>query len=306
MDSNFKVTILGCNSAVPSHGRNQTAQLIQIHKKNILIDCGESTQQQLMKIHGPINKIDIILISHLHGDHFFGLMPLLSTMNLYGRKSPLEVFASPGLQEIVNVQCHAAEIELGFEIIFRPLQAESLHNIFSDHKFEIFAFPLKHRIVCFGFLIQEKAKKRHIIKANIPEGIQPNHYKDLQEGKDIEIEHGRLYRNEELTKAPDPSYSYAYCSDTVFDTSIANYIKNVTCLYHEATFLHELEERALHTMHSTSKQAATIAGLVQAKMLILGHFSVRYKYLHPFLEEAKSVFENSFLAEELKTFPIDL
>ena len=295
----FTIKILGNNAAVPAHGRNQTSQLIILHNQFILFDCGENTQHTLIRQKVNFNKIHHICISHLHGDHYYGLMGLISTMQLFGRQKELNIYAPAILHEILQLHLKASDSRLNFSINFVPLDHPPKSALVEHKHFSIFAFPLTHRIVCNGFLIREREKPFRLIKEKLPPKMKLQHIATLLKGENVVDEAGEIiYQNSAYTMPPKKSRSYAYCSDTVFDQNIIPIVKGVDVLYHESTFLDEMEERAKDTFHSTASQAATIAKKAHVKKLLLGHYSTRYKELSPFLEEARRIFPNSFLSLE--------
>jgi ribonuclease Z len=302
----FEVTILGSNSAIPAHGRNQTSQLVSVGNSFLLIDCGEGTQIQLRKFKLKFGRIDFILISHLHGDHFYGLMGLISSFHLVKRERLLTIFGPSGLDEIITTQLKHTNTKLSFPLRFVPTQADGKNLILEEPMFRVFTFPLQHRIPCTGFLIEEKPGLRNMIKEKLVKTKMPvEAIVSLREGNDVLDSDGKvIYRVEEYTYPPKQSKKYGYCSDTIFDLSLVDYIKGVDLLYHEATFGDDETERAGTTFHSTSRQAAVIAMKAKAGKLLLGHYSSRYKDLHPILDQAKEVFENSFLSEEGITYSI--
>ncbi len=294
----FSIKILGNNAAAPAHGRNQTSQLAMVHNRWLLLDCGENTQYNLLKRKININKIHHIFISHLHGDHYYGLMGLISTMQLFGRNRELNIYAPAILKDIIDLNLRASDTRLNYALHFTPLDQAYNNPIVDEKHFTVKAFPLRHRVVCNGFLIQEKSKPHKIRKEKLHTGIKLQHIAQFLKGEDV-YENGEIrYRHEDYTLPPEQPKSYAYCSDTLFDTGIVEHIRDVDVLYHESTFLNELEQRAQDTYHSTAAQAAQIAALAKAGKLYLGHYSTRYKELEPFLEEAKLHFENTFLSIE--------
>lgn len=301
----LELIILGCNSAIPLINRNPTSQFLSIHSRQFLIDCAEGTQIRLRENGIGFGRINHILISHLHGDHFFGLTPLLSTLNLLDRSKEVHIYAPKGLKEIVNLQMKAQGSWLNYPVIFHDLDFNQKHLIFEDEKISVSSFPLKHRIPCCGFLFQEKPLPRNIISAKIKElSIPIPEVKKIKNGEDWMDENGKLHVNKNLTTNPLPSLSYAYCSDTLPIKSLFNFVEAPSILYHEATFLSLHEKRAKSTNHSTAKQAAEIANLVQAKNLIIGHFSARYTEFEEFLTEAKENFPKTYLAKERNRYTI--
>ena len=293
----FTLTILGSSSALPTSDRFTSAHVLNVHEHLFLIDCGEGTQVRLRQYKLRFNKINHIFISHLHGDHFFGIFGLISSFNILGRKNPLHIYSFPELEEIIQQSLNLGDQELCFPLIFHHLQNNTLKKIFSDKNLEVFSFPLIHRIPTCGFLFKEKQKQLKILKSAIEEYHIPlEKIKEIKDGKDYETENGTIIKNEILTCPTEPPSSYAYCSDTLFNPEIIPLIKDVTLLYHEATFLDNFSDRATETFHSTAKQAAKIAYSANARKLVLGHFSVRFKNLDEFEKEAKTVFENTELA----------
>ena len=269
------------------------------------MDCGEATQIQLARVQANIHRINHIFISHLHGDHYLGLMGLIFTMHLQRRVNDLHLYSHRGLDEIITTQLRYSRSVPGFKLIFHRLTKGLRETIFEDDVLTVETIPLSHKIRCSGFLFREKPKPRRIDKAKLPEGLLLQQIAGLKKGEDIlDVEGNRLYDNEDLTFSPRKSRSYAYCSDTAFDENIVGQISDVDMLYHEATFTEEDAAKARETLHSTARQAATIAQLANAKQLILGHFSARYKDLGPVLEEAKSVFPETRLALEGEEFII--
>jgi ribonuclease Z len=295
----FTLKILGSNSAAPAHTRNQTSQLLVINNYRFLIDCGEGTQMQLTKYNVKLGKIDHVFISHLHGDHFFGLMGLISTMHLFRRSKELHIYGPPDLAEIIIANLKYSKSYLNFKIVFHPLENDNPELIYENEILTVHTIPLSHGIRCNGFLFKEKQKPKKINKEKLPEGFSLKNIARLKKGLDIEDETGNvIYKNEELTLPEKKSYSYAYCSDTIYDEDLIPLIRNVDLLYHESTFATDMEQRANETFHSTARQAAIIAAKANVSKLILGHYSVRYKDLQPLLDEAKAIFNETILAKE--------
>jgi ribonuclease Z len=302
----ISLTALGCHSATPRENAHPTAQILQIKNHTILIDCGEGTQIQLRKHKIRFSKINHIFISHLHGDHFFGLIGLISTFSLLNRKKPLNIYAPKGLQEVIELQMKVSESQIGFPLIFHILKSKKSQLIFEDKSILVSTIPLKHRIYANGFLFKQKIDLR---KLNINEvtkysEIEICDYHNLKKGKDLICKDGTIIKNENLTIAPAKTRSYAYCSDTSYHPAIIQHIKEVDLLYHEATFLSDREELATITGHSTARQAALIAKGAKVKTLILGHFSSRYKDYSAFKKEAQHEFTNTLLCEEGKEIEI--
>lgn len=302
----IRVKILGSNSAAPAHKRHQTSQLLNIEGHFYLMDCGEGTQLQLKRYRLRIQRINNIFISHLHGDHYLGVMGLLSTMHLTGRKKPLNLYAPKGLAEIITLQLKHSETVFNYEVNFVTVNTTEHRLIHEDDFVSVYSIPLNHRIPCSGYLFKEKTKKRKIIKEKLPQDFSIRNMIRLKNGEDILDEEGNLlFKNEELTDPPKRTFSYAFCSDTKYDESIVPLIRDTDMLYHETTFLDEHMDRASNTYHSTAKEAATIALKANVGRLLMGHFSIRYKDLEPLKLEAQSVFPNSELAIEGEDFILD-
>lgn len=301
----FEVTILGSSSATPIYQRHPTAQVLHVHERFFLIDCGEGTLIQLNRYRIRFHRINHIFISHLHGDHYLGLMGLLSTMHLQGRTTDLHVYGPPDLWQIIELQLRLSDTRLRYPLHFHPVDSTLSAVLYSDDTVQIRTIPLQHRVPCTGFLVEELTRPRKIIKDKLLGLDVPlEQYQGLKDGKDLVLADGRVIPNSVLTQDPVPSRRYAFCSDTVYDEGLAEVVRGVDLLYHEATFLHDLEQRARETFHSTARQAASIAKLAEVKRLIIGHFSARYKNLYPMLEEAKEVFSNTTLALEGDRFSI--
>jgi ribonuclease Z len=301
----FEVTILGSSSATPVYNRNPTSQLLNCNEKFYLIDCGEGTQQQLIKYGIKANKIDYIFISHLHGDHYFGLIGLLSSLHLNGRVKPMKIFGPEPLMEILNLQFKHSDTTLKFPIEFTPVHADVSKLIFENTDLTVETIILNHRIPCTGFKFKEKKRLRKLVVEKLEQDAVPlEYYPLLKRGLDLSLPNGRVFLNVDYTIDSNPPKTYCYCSDTLADGTYLENIKDSTVLYHEATFLHELLDRAIFTHHSTALQAAEIAVATGAGKLLIGHFSSRYKTLQPLLEEAAAVFSNTELALEGVTYLI--
>lgn len=301
----FELLILGSSSASPTSERNPSAQFLNIAERYFLIDCGEATQIQIRKNKAKLQAIDHIFISHLHGDHFFGLPGLLSSMHLLGRKNRINIYAPEKLKTILNLIFEASDTYLNFEIIWHFTTNDKLNLLFEDDKIFVYSFPLKHRIFCTGFLFKEKELPRNIDKYKLDKyKISIANIHKLKNGHDVVNENGELIKNNLVTINPLPPRSYAYCSDTIYTETILEYIKNVNLLYHESTFLDDKIDRAKKTFHSTAKNAAQIAKLANVEKLLLGHFSARYGNLNLFIEEASSIFNNCELATDGKVFSL--
>jgi len=301
----FELFILGSSSATPSKGRYQSAQILKIHTDFFMIDCGEAAQYQLSRYKLSHTKISHIFISHLHGDHFFGLVGLLSTMNLYGRKNPLHLFAPPGLDEIIQIQLKYSETVLQYPLHFTVLDKNTSEHILDHPLVDVYTIPLEHRIRCNGFLFKEKGKPLKLNKGKLPEGLTLLEMAQLKQGVDVLDEDGNMKASVEDTCMPAlKARSYAYCSDTKFTESFLPLIQGVDLLYHESTFLDELSDRAAKTYHTTAKQAALIAQKAGVGQLVIGHFSSRYYDTEPFLLEAGTIFERTSLGTEGSSFYI--
>ncbi len=301
----FDVTILGSNSAIPAHGRFLTSQVLNVSEQLYLIDCGEGTQWRLQEYHIKKSKINEIFISHIHGDHIFGLIGLLTSYSLSKRTEPMKIFSPKGLEEIIRVQLNVIGVELSYPFHFIDLDATSSRTIFEDKLIEVITIPLQHRIATCGFLFKEKLRPLNIIPSIIEEyNIPIEKIKEIKSGADLKLLNGDVVPNKELTYPPTGRRTFAFCSDTVYSESIVPLIKNVDLLYHESTFLHDMAQLAEETMHSTAKQAAKIAKKANVGQLIIGHYSSRYKDLTLFLEEAQRTFPNTVLGIEGKTISI--
>ncbi len=295
----FEITVLGSSSATPAYNRNPSAQIINLNEHFYLVDCGEATQNQLNKFKIKSAKIDTIFISHLHGDHYLGLVGLLSTLHLNGRTKTMTIVGPPELKDIIDLQLKVSETQLRFPIDFRPTQVDYTEVVFQNNDLIVETIILNHRIPTTGFVFKEVARKRKINTEKLTEYDIPLEYIPLlKNGIDYCDKFGRTIANAELTFAPKAPRSYAYCSDTIYTEHFLDQIEGVDCLYHEATFLHELIERAKETFHTTALQAGTIANKANVKQLMIGHFSARYKELDLLLAEAKTAFNNTVLAVE--------
>jgi len=301
--NNLKLHILGCYSATPRAFTNPTAQALEIKNHIFLIDCGEGTQVQLRRQKIKFARIKHIFISHLHGDHFFGLPGLLSTFRLLSRDTPLHVYGPKGIKEAVTLMLKVGSAWTNYPLIFHELQANTSELIFEDDKVEVFTIPLKHRVYTNGFLFKEKLGDRKLdVNAVLNYNIDKCFYQNIKKGKDVTLDDGSVVANDKLTLDPQKPKSYAFCSDTSYKEDIVPIIKEVTMLYHESTFLEQHEKLALETGHSTAKQAGIIAKKAAVGGLILGHYSTRYNDLNEFKEEAKQVFDKVALAEDGKEF----
>ena len=277
-----------------------------MEERCFLIDCGEGTQVQLRKAKARFSKINTIFISHLHGDHCFGLPGLIASFRLLGRETPLHIYGPKGIQEMLETIFRITETQRGFDVVYHELESKGSEKIYEDNKVEVYTIPLNHRIYCNGYLFREKPKERHLNMAEIskyPE-IETCDYHHLKLGKDFVLKDGYVLKNEILTTDPSKSVSYAFCSDTRYSEKIIPMIDGVDLLYHEATFLHDLKEMADYTGHTTALEAARIARKANVGKLIVGHFSNRYGDLSVFTDEAREVFPNTFLPKALESIKI--
>lgn len=301
----FELTVLGSSSALPTSIRFPSAHVLNVHERFFLIDCGEGTQIQLRKAKIRFGKLNHIFISHLHGDHVFGLFGILSTFQLLGRKTPLHLYGHSGLEQMIEFYCKHFGNDEGYPIKLHKIKTRQEQVIFEDKIVQVVAFPLKHRVPTFGFLFREKKRPLNIRKDIISKydfSIKQIH--EIKEGKDIKLESGEILSNTTLTDLPYKQRSFAYCSDTLFYEKNIPLLKNVDLLYHEATFLDQDKKLAKLTGHSTTKQAAEFASKANVGKLLIGHFSSRYKQLDILLTEAHDIFPNVESAEELTTYSI--
>lgn len=299
----MKLTILGCYSATPRTNTHTTSQVLEINNHVILIDCGEGTQVQLRRYKIKFARIKHIFISHLHGDHVYGLVGLVSSFRLLGRETDLHIYGPKGIKEMITLQLKLADSWTNYKLIFHELTSKTSEVIFEDDKIEVHTIPLDHRIYTNGYLFKEKKGERKLdINAVLNANINQAYYRKLKQGFDVENEEGVLIKNSEVTKPPKSPKSYAFCSDTAYKESIIPIIEKVSVLYHESTFLDKHEKLCKPTKHSTAKQAATIAKKANAETLILGHYSTRYDNLKDFKSEAETIFKNVELAEDGKVF----
>jgi ribonuclease Z len=302
----FTLTILGSNSAAPTSERFSSAQVLKAGREILLLDCAEGTQIQLRRNKFSLLKINHIFISHLHGDHFFGLIGLLTTLHLLGRKEKVHVYGPQLLQSVIDYQLSVTETTLNYPLDFHTIDPTRPALLLENKEITVRSVPLLHRLPTCGFLIREKEPLRHIRKGlNLEGRIPPEAFKDLQNGKDVRTYDGELILNQAVTLPGLPPVSYAYCTDTGFFEALAAQVKGVSCLFHEATFMEKDVHLAREKQHSTAKDAARIAAMAEAGRLIIGHFSSRYKDLDPLLAEAQQIFSRTELAGDNKTFLID-
>jgi ribonuclease Z len=299
----LKLTILGCYAATPRTLTNPTSQVLEIKNRLFLIDCGEGTQVQLRKNKLKFSKINHVFISHLHGDHFFGLIGLISTFALLGRTTDLHIYGPNGIKEIIDLQLKLSNSWTNYKLFFHELKSKESEIIYEDEKVTVKTIPLKHRVYTNGFLFQEKMGERRLDMNAVQDfEIETCYYQNIKNGKDITLEDGRIIANHKLTYDPIPALSYAFCSDTKYNEDIIPIIDNVSVLYHESTFLDSEEALASKTMHSTAKEAAKIALKANVKQLILGHYSTRYDSIDLFKNEAETIFKEVLLADDGKSF----
>jgi len=300
----ISVQVLGSSSAIPLSGRHPTSQFITIASRHFLVDCGESTQLRLRQNHIGFGRVEHILISHLHGDHFYGLVPLLTTLHLLDRYKPLHIYGPPELEKGVYDLLALSKTKLRYEIIFHPLDMKKTAVVYEDKAVLVSSFPLKHSIACCGFYFQEKPKARKFLKESLEQyAIPVAEIRQIKQGADWYDENGKRITNDELTTDAPPSLSYAYCTDTLPINGLRELMPGSPhLLYHEATFTEEFRKRAKQTKHSTALQAAEVANDVNARHLLIGHFSVRYDDFSPLLYEARAAFPNTHLALQGTTF----
>lgn len=302
----FEILLLGTGAATPFRDRHPAAIVVKCGEQWFLVDCGEGTQMQMLKYEVPSNKIRQIFISHLHGDHIFGLIGLISSMGLFGRVQPLHIFGPLGLQELIETQQRlTASHQLPFPLHFHTLDTTQAYCCFENKTLSVLTIPLDHRIPTTGFLFKEKPRLRNILPEMITTyGLNFDQIKRAKAGEDIQLGNDQVIANEVLTKTPPPPRSFAYCSDTAYSLPIIEFIKSVDLLYHESTFCQQHSAEAMASKHSTAKQAAAIARDAGVKRLVLGHFSPRYPDIHEFEVEAQAVFANSTAGQEGQWYEI--
>ncbi len=299
----MKLHILGCYAAAPQRMANPTSQVLEIKNHLFLIDCGEGTQTELRRHKIKFSRINHIFISHLHGDHFFGLPGLISTFRLLGREKELHIYGPKGIKEAITMLLKLGNSWTNYPLVFHELNADTSEKLLEDKKLTVETLPLNHRIYTNGFLFKEKPAERKLnIEAVRTHGIDKAYFKKIKQGGDMVLDDGRIILNADITLDPPKPKSYAYCSDTAFFPELVPQIKGVYLLYHEATFLDRDAHLAHKTKHSTALEAAKIAKMAKVEHLILGHFSTRYKAIELFREEARKVFQNTALAEDGKSF----
>ncbi|ATA88917.1 ribonuclease Z [Capnocytophaga stomatis] len=299
----MEITILGCHSATPRANARPSSQVLEMRGHLFLIDCGEGSQMALRNANVKFSRIKHIFISHLHGDHFFGLPGLISTFQLLGRETELHIYGPKGIKEAILLLLKLGGAWSSFYIHFHELESDVSEILLDDEKVQVRTIPLKHRVYTNGFLFQEKQTERRLnIDAIQNYGVQICDYQNIKNGKDIELENGEIIPNEILSFNPISPQSYAYCSDTLYFESLAEEIQGARVVYHESTFLKQHNDLAIKTMHSTAFQAGLTAKNANAETLILGHYSSRYSDKKLFLDEAQEVFPNTLLSEDGKKF----
>lgn len=301
----FDVTILGAGSATPTLRLHPTAQLLTIGADYMLVDCGEGTQFRLLEQRIRPGRLRYIFISHLHGDHYFGLPPLLSTLNLGGRTEDLYLFGPRGLDEVLTTMFRVSNSRLGYNLHFQPVDPDQATQLLDHSLVTVESIPLQHRIDCTGYLFREKPRKPHLLRDRLPDDVPIAYLKQLKDGQDVLDEAGNLlYASADVTEPAAPARSYAFCSDTRYVPELVPQLQGVDLLYHEATFMDDNAQRAAEVYHATATQAATIARDAQVGRLLIGHFSSRYKQFDGFLDEARQVFPETYLAVEGETIAV--
>ena len=299
------LTILGCGSALPTRKNFPSAQLLELRDKQFLIDCGEGTQIRMRQMGLRTNRLGHIFISHLHGDHCFGLIGLISSFGMLNRTADLHIHAQQDLEKIMEVQLQYFCTDMPFKVIFHAIDPRKHELIFEDRSVQVFSIPLKHRVPTCGFLFEEKPRDRHIIREMIDFYHIPTwRILKIKQGEDFITQDGEVVPNSQLTTASESPKRFAYCTDTAYSEKIIPIIEGVDCLYHEATFMEEEVLRSKETFHSTARQAGEIALKAKVKKLIIGHYSARYNNQDALLQEAKNVFENTVLGEDMTVYEI--
>lgn len=297
----MKLTVLGCYAATPRTFTNPTSQVLELNNELFLIDCGEGTQVELRRKKVKFGKIKHVFISHLHGDHFYGLVGLVSTFMLLNRQTELHIYGPKGIKEIILMQLKYSNSWTGYPLYFHELSSSEPQVILKTKKVTVETIPLKHRIYANGFLFREKPKPRKLLMEEVQKyDIDVAYYNGIKKGKDAVLDDGRIIPNEQLTSAPEPPQSYAFCSDTAYNPDLVDQIKDVTVLYHESTFLEEHAFLAAPTGHSTAREAAAIARSANVSNLVLGHYSTRYESIEVFQQEAAEVYSPVHLADDGK------
>ena len=292
----FEVQFLGTSGAVPAYGRFPSCQIVNIQEHLYMVDCGEGAQMRIAEYQVKWGKIENLFISHMHGDHIYGIIGLLTSMSLNRRTQPFTVYGPAKLESFINHQLSFSG-KLSFPLRFQSVKPDKYEKIYEDKVSSVYSIPLNHSVPTNGYLFKEKERPRNMIAEKIEQyNIPYQSIPAIKSGADFQLPNGKIIPNTELTKPPKKARSYAFCSDTAYTETIVPLLSNVDLLYHEATFMEEHKQQAIETMHSTAKEAASIAFQANAKQLVLGHFSSRYKILDALLEEAKEVFSNTILA----------
>lgn len=296
---NFKLRVLGSGSALPTKFHNQPSQVLSLRDKSFMIDCGEGAQRQMLLSKVKLSRLNNIFISHLHGDHCFGLIGLISTLGMFNRTADLFIHSHPNLQGLLRPLIETFCNDLPYRVVFVPFDPSNSEVIYEDRSLRVSTIPLKHKLPTAGFLFSEKDRERNIRREmldfhKVPISMIPL----IKKGADFVNDAGEVIPNQRLTSDPLPPKKYAYCSDTMYSERILPFLDSVDCLYHEATFLHSDLGRARATMHSTAHQAATIAKMANVKKLVLGHVSARYDDFQPILQEARLVFPNTMILSD--------
>ncbi|MEJ6583636.1 MAG: ribonuclease Z [Crocinitomicaceae bacterium] len=301
----FTIQILGSGSAIPTSSRGLTSQFINCAGRHYLIDCGEGTQTQMRRFGVKFQRIDAVFISHLHGDHYFGLIGLLSTMNLLGRVKPIQIFAPKELETILALQIEYNGSRMSYEIEFNATDTSKETVLIEDEKVTVSSFPLSHKVPTTGFKITQKEKQRHLlIDKAVSHGVKIEHYHQLKDGNDVTNDDGKVFASKDYTFPGEKEKTFAFCSDTKYSEGIVPSITSVDLLYHEATFTEEFIDRAKATMHSTASQAATIAKMANVGKLLMGHLSARYEDGSEHLQEAQSIFQNCEVVEDGSVYSV--
>lgn len=301
----FEVTILGCGSALPTTRHFASAQVVNLREKLFMIDCGEGAQMQLRRSRLKFSRLNHIFISHLHGDHCFGLMGLISTFGLLGRTAKLHIYAPAPLDQLLQPQLDYYCARMDYQVEVHTIDTTRFAPVYEDRSVTVYTLPLRHRIACCGFLFREKPTLPHIIREKIDFYQVPEYaINQIKNGADWTTPDGEVIPNRYFTRPSEPARSYAYCSDTCYLPELQEHLKNVDLLFHEATFGKDLEKRAQETFHTTAEQAATLARDSQAGRLCIGHFSARYEDETPLLHEAQEIFPNTILARENLTLKL--
>ena len=303
MSNTATLSIIGSGSALPTRDNFPASQMLELRNKQFLIDCGEGTQIRMRQMGLRTNRLGHIFISHLHGDHCFGLMGLISTFGMLSHVTDIHIHAHPDLEKFLMPQLNYFCEKLPFQVIFHSLNPFVNEIIHEDRTIQVSTIPLKHRVPCCGFLFEEKTGERHI-KRDMIDFYQIPTWRigKIKQGEDFETTDGEIIPNELLTTPPTPPIRYAYCSDTAYSEKVIPIIEGVDCLFHEATFMEDELFRAKATMHSTARQAADIAKKANVKRLIIGHYSARYIHKTGLLNEARQVFEHTELGEDMKSY----